>query len=96
MYFFSSFSRKNTRISPHAPEIFGHFPKNNPIFHPNSQKYNFPFFSKIKDTKANFQPIFHTGHTIRTGPSGNAAGGDIRKNPPHCYFRNNFLLQFGN
>lgn len=86
MYFFHRFPEKTPVFSPHAPEIFGHFPKNNPIFHPNSQKSNFPFFSKIKDIKANFQPIFHTGHTIRTGPSGNAAGGDIRKKPAALLF----------
>lgn len=46
----------------------------------------FSFFSKIKDIKTNFQPIFHTGHTIRTGPSGNAAGGDTRKKPAALLF----------
>lgn len=86
MHIFHRFPEKNTRFSPHAPEIFGHFPKNTLIFHQNPKKSDFSFFLKIKDIKTNFQPIFHTGHTIRTGPSGNAAGGDIRKKPAALLF----------
>ena len=62
------------------------FRKTPSFFTKTPKKSDFSFSSKIKDIKTNFQPIFHTGHTIRTGPSGNAAGGDTRKKPAALLF----------
>jgi len=83
---FSSFSRKNNRFSPHTPEIFSHFSKNSLIFHEKSPKYIFSFFPKQAEIKTIFQPFNHTEDSIRAGPSGNAAGGEIRKNSAALLF----------
>jgi hypothetical protein len=84
--FFSSFSRKNNRFSPHTPENFSHFSKNSLIFHEKSPKYIFSFFPKQAEIKTIFQPFNHTEDSIRAGPSGNAAGGEIRKNSAALLF----------
>ena len=55
--FFSSFSRKNNRFSPHTPENFSHFSKNSLIFHEKSPKYIFSFFSKTSRNKDHFSTI---------------------------------------
>jgi hypothetical protein len=84
--FFSSFSRKNNRFSPHTPEIFSHFSKNSLIFHRKSPKYIFSFFPKQAEIKTIFQLFDHIGDSIRAGPSGNAAGDEIRKNSAALLF----------
>jgi hypothetical protein len=84
--FFSSFSRKNNRFSPHTPEIFSHFSKNSLIFHEKSPKCIFSFPPKQAEIKTIFQLFDHTGDSIRAGPSGNAAGGEIRKNSAALLF----------
>uniref|UniRef100_UPI003FED592B hypothetical protein n=1 Tax=Alistipes shahii TaxID=328814 RepID=UPI003FED592B len=83
--FFIIFPKKTT-VFRHTPEIFSHFSKNSLIFHEKSPKCIFSFSPKQAEIKTIFQPFNHTGDSIRAGPSGNAAGGEIRKNSAALLF----------
>jgi len=79
---------------------FRSFSEKHPYFSPKPPKIRFFVFLKNQGYKDQFSTILHQFSTAGTlsapGRPEMRRAATSGKNPPHCYFRNNFLLQFGN
>jgi len=84
--FFHHFPEKTTVFHRTHPKISVIFRKTASFFTKNPQNTFFRFFPKQAEIKTIFQPFNHTEDSIRAGPSGNAAGGEIRKNSAALLF----------
>jgi len=84
--FFIIFPKKQPFFAAHTRKFQSFFEKQ-PHFSRKIPKIHFfSFFPKQAEIKTIFQPFNHTEDSIRAGPSGNAAGGEIRKNSAALLF----------
>ena len=78
---FSAFSRKIGSFFREHPYFFSVFPKNSPIFSPNSEKSQISIFPNFQDISAQFSTIIPQPTDSRHQSAENAAAGKIHKIP---------------
>jgi len=94
--FFSIFP-KNKAIFPTTPLFFQSFFRKQPYFFTELPKITNFYFP---ENRGYFELIFNHNSTTNRFPAAGvrqmAPPAKNTKSPEHCYFHNNFLLQFGN